>query len=88
MPYIKRLNQSANVNISNMSKWIKCSDRLPAIDGYYLVFCKDENTIAICPFEENKWNLFLYWDDHGYKVELTEEQSDITHWQHIPSKPI
>ena len=72
-----------------MSNWIKCSDRLPAIDGEYLVFTKNEdNKIAICVFEYGRWNLKLYETDYGDWVYLAEIQGDITHWQNLPTKPI
>lgn len=57
-------------------EWIKCSERMPAIDGYYLVALKVAigHEISITSFDKktNDW-----WANTRL----------VTHWMHLPTAP-
>ncbi len=58
-------------------KWIKCSDRLPDKNGWYLVYRKNHEL-------HTSYYKHYGWEDRNSMVIFF---TDITHWMPLPKKP-
>ena len=58
-----------------MSEWIKCSERLPEDERYFLAFDCNHCMWVACWYENN-------WVDM-----LDRKLFDITHWMPLPKEP-
>ena len=59
-----------------VQKWIPVTERLPVVQGYYMVYHKNSKTIA---------ERFYYKDCPDLFVEVTGDP--VTHWMPLPKKP-
>lgn len=66
-----------------MSKWIKCSDRLPEDSGEYLVYIVANN----CP--KNKSIITLYYTNLSKRFVYYDNDNlfTVTHWCYLPEPP-
>lgn len=70
-----------------MTEWIKCSDRLPEIDGKYGMASK--NILVFVP--SSLWGIYLcsYFPGIGWNLipGLRYLQDKPTHWMPLPKEP-
>lgn len=78
-------------------EWIKCSEIMPELYDFVLVFANNKGTgepkpMSIARFEGDIWNFVNHmrdypnygaWMDIGYVM----DEEDITHWMPLPEKP-
>lgn len=80
-----------------MIEWIKCSDRLPGLYDFVLVYATTLGTDEPKPITIARWNgkewefMANYIDKMGYGVyqdlEWEVDSTEITHWIELPEAP-
>lgn len=63
----------------NSNGWIKCSERMPEIDGYYL--CISNHEIKILPYRNGEFYSICF------DAVLRSCNSSVTHWMPLPEPP-
>ena len=65
-----------------MNEWISVDDRLPEIEGHYLVHTP-RSFPKNCKLQIGE----LYSDDNSWYNEADDYLDDVTHWQPLPEPP-
>lgn len=63
-----------------MSKWIKCSERMP--DDFVDVLVTDGARVEVMWFDRDG-----YWDSWVEPRSVTIDSEDVTHWMPLPELP-
>ncbi len=77
--------------------WIKCSDRLPEVYCFVLVFADNQGTNEPKPISIARTNSHCFWEfletnkrwSYGTYMDISYpiDNDDITHWMPIPDIP-
>lgn len=80
-----------------MNDWIKCTDRLPDIYDFVLVFADNQGTNEPKPFSiarhnDDKWEFINHtapMPNYGayMDMEYNMDSDDVTHWMPLPEFP-
>lgn len=68
-----------------MSEWIKCSDRLPEINGNYLVYDGEEIWMTSYKWHRKEGNILGF--GLFFKTDPPYVSGEITHWMPLPKPP-
>lgn len=75
------------VSSPTVNGWISVKDRMPDIDGEYMVYGQSEDMRELLPDNDPIW-ICYYCKEHGfYNIELRREYDYITHWMLLPEPP-
>ena len=73
--------------ILEQPEWISVKDRMPDIDGEYMVYGQSDAMWELLPDSNPIW-ICYYCKKHGfYNIELHREYDYITHWMPLPKPP-
>ena len=69
--------------------WIKCSERLPEVDGDDVLIVLYDNTIELANLTIKEWSGELGWDSHCWSIGETRiwDLGDVIYWMPIPKPP-
>jgi hypothetical protein len=74
-------------------EWVKCSERLPEVEGYYLIFC--DNRRCLAEYYHSVWYTGGFIDECEGEREVFSSFDSLnewvrektTHWRPLPGTP-
>ena len=65
-------------------KWISVDDRLPEVNGFYLVYIPLSEKLPV--YQDYFYTEFDGYNGEGWQDEVSNQR--VTHWMHLPTAPV